>query len=263
MILATLGLVFDSRRLSEFGCGVAITSALFAVAALVRAQSGRRDVALRRPPRHPRRPDRVACRVPAHGGRRAGLPWLWLPPAHCRLRRAHRARRLRPRLWRLSPRPNRFRHVGHRGLLGRCASGAGPARVRPRDDPNGRAGLPLGLHLGGNWVQASVLRLGPTDAPPSALFTAPLTTTQAQQLWSPDLLPHVPYLFVMTTTAILVAFWGIDASERIDPRTSAGSSQLRRDSECGADYPPLRRLRLSARRGRVCGSRRLTRRMDG
>ena len=53
-----------------------------------------------------------------------------------------------------------------------------------------------------------MLRLGPTEATPSALFTASLTTTQAQELWSPDLLPHVPYLFVMTIAVMLVAFWG-------------------------------------------------------
>jgi membrane protease YdiL (CAAX protease family) len=35
--LATLGLSIDSRRLQEFACGVAITSALFAAAALARA----------------------------------------------------------------------------------------------------------------------------------------------------------------------------------------------------------------------------------
>jgi membrane protease YdiL (CAAX protease family) len=76
----------------------------------------------------------------------------------------------------------------------------------------GGLALPLGLHLGGNWIQASVLRFaGPTEVAPSALFTASLTTNQARELWSPDLLPHVPYLLAMVVSVIIVARWNSPA----------------------------------------------------
>lgn len=45
------------------------------------------------------------------------------------------------------------------------------------------------------------------DGPPFALFTARLTTTQAEQLSAPDVMPHVPYLSVMVLVVIVVALW--------------------------------------------------------
>ena len=205
--LSALGLAWNSRRLREFAYGVTITSVLFAAAALARAVwIG------------------AAWRfegVPGVLGALLGLPAAFLLMAAEELI---------------------FRGYGFRQLIAACGSrttlvisalafgvyhlaqtgfgmwgiGAfwvvalpalggvvfGLAMIR-----TGGWALPLGLHLGGNWIQASVLRFaGPTEGRPSALFTASLTTTQAQALGSPDLLPHVPYLFVMGVAVILVLF---------------------------------------------------------
>jgi len=64
--------------------------------------------------------------------------------------------------------------------------------------------LPLGLHLGGNWVQSSVAGFAPsalpTDAPIQALWRIPITIHDVRVLTAPDLVPHLPYM-----TAIVVA----------------------------------------------------------
>lgn len=75
--------------------------------------------------------------------------------------------------------------------------------------PAGRwAYVVTGLVLLLGITRLALWRLGgPTEGPPSTLFTAPLTTAQAQALWSPDVLPHVPYLVVMVLSAIVVALW--------------------------------------------------------
>jgi membrane protease YdiL (CAAX protease family) len=65
--------------------------------------------------------------------------------------------------------------------------------------------LPIGLHLGGNWVQASVLSFQPRgDASPAALWTASLTETQAQTLYAPELAAHLPFIVAMLIAAIAV-----------------------------------------------------------
>ena len=81
---------------------------------------------------------------------------------------------------------------------------------------SGGLALPIGLHLGGNWVQASVFGFGAAGgSPSSALFTAPLTPPQLQVLTAPDLLPHLPYLLALATiAALLVARWPREASLR-------------------------------------------------
>jgi uncharacterized protein len=86
-------------------------------------------------------------------------------------------------------------------VLGGLVLGAAMIRTR------GLA-LPLGLHLGGNWVQAGVMGLGaPGGVPPGALFTAALTPHQVHALTAPDLLPHLPYLLALAAMSFLVAAW--------------------------------------------------------
>lgn len=71
---------------------------------------------------------------------------------------------------------------------------------------SGGLALPIGLHLGGNWVQASVVGLGSfPDAPVTAMWIAPLTAAQAQALYAPDLPRHVPYLLAIILAASLLA----------------------------------------------------------
>lgn len=206
--LAALGLGFDSRRLREFGCGVAITSVLFAAAALARA---------------------VWIGATWHFEGLAGIlaALIGLPVAFllmageelvfrgygfrqliaaCGARTALVFSALAFGVYHLAQTGFAMWGIGALWVVALPALGGlvfGLALIR-----TGGLALPLGLHLGGNWIQASVLRLGgPAEGAPSALFTAPLTTTQAQELWSPDLLPHVPYLFVMVLAAIVVALW--------------------------------------------------------
>ena len=80
---------------------------------------------------------------------------------------------------------------------------------------NGLA-LPIGLHLGGNWVQASVLSFqSHGDAPPATLWTARLTDTQLQTLYAPELVTHLPFIVVMVMAAIAVR-----SALRSQPRTA-------------------------------------------
>lgn len=82
--------------------------------------------------------------------------------------------------------------------------------------------LPLGLHLGGNWVQASVLGLGVAPgAQTPALWTAALTPAQAHTLVAPDALPHLPYLIALVAAAWLVARWPAAHSHRPLPELAA------------------------------------------
>jgi uncharacterized protein len=63
---------------------------------------------------------------------------------------------------------------------------------------SGGLSLPIGLHLGGNWVQASVLSFaGSSGSGPRALWTAQLSDVQQQYLFAPDLAPHLPYIITM------------------------------------------------------------------
>ncbi len=64
--------------------------------------------------------------------------------------------------------------------------------------------LPIGLHLGGNWVQASVLSFQPdADVLPMTLWTAPVTNLQSQSLYAPDMGTHVPYIAAMFVATML------------------------------------------------------------
>jgi CAAX protease family protein len=203
--LAALGLPGDSRRWREFALGVTITSILFAAAALARAYW-------------------VGASWNFEGlpGMRAaliGLPIAFLLMASEELVfRGYGFRQLiaacgAPMALIISSLAFGFYHLAQTGF-GMWGIGAfwvvalpalggfvfGVAMIR-----SGGLALPLGLHLGGNWVQASVFRLGAQpDGAPAALFSAPLTTTQTQQLWSPDLPAHLPYLLVVATAAFLI-----------------------------------------------------------
>ncbi len=65
--------------------------------------------------------------------------------------------------------------------------------------------LPIGLHLGGNWVQASVLSFQPgADAVPAALWTSQISDVQQRLLFAPDLAPHTPFLAAMLLAALSV-----------------------------------------------------------
>jgi membrane protease YdiL (CAAX protease family) len=54
--------------------------------------------------------------------------------------------------------------------------------------------LPIGLHLGGNWVQASVLSFQPHGVPASAVWTAQVSGADAQILFAPEFLAHLPFM---------------------------------------------------------------------
>jgi len=221
--LRDLGLTLDIRRLREFAFGVAVTAVLFAGCALVRAAW-------------------VGASWRFEGTAGLGAALVALPIAFLLMApeelvfRGYGFRQLTaaygPRVTiAVSALAFGVYHLAQTGF-GMWGIGAfwvvalpalggivfGMAMVQT----NGLA-LPLGLHLGGNWVQASVFRLGgPTDGAATALFTAPVTSAQAQILWSPDPLPHVPYLVMMAGAAILVARWRTSArADRLGAATTS------------------------------------------
>lgn len=70
---------------------------------------------------------------------------------------------------------------------------------------NGLA-LPIGLHLGGNWVQASVVSfrsLSDTSSPVT-LWTARVPDIELGSLYAPDLAPHVPFIATMILAMVAV-----------------------------------------------------------
>jgi membrane protease YdiL (CAAX protease family) len=206
--LAAVGLTLDSRRGLEFACGFVATSVLFAGVALMRASSVE-----------------ATWHFSGAGAFQAaviGVPVAFVLMASeelvfrgygfrqlvvaCGPRAAVVASALVFGIYHLAQTGFRFWGIGAFWVIALPALGGlvfGVAMIRT----NGLA-LPLGLHLGGNWVQASVLSFAPLgDGQPTALFVAPLTSTQAQQLWSPDLLPRAPYLVAMAVAGLLVALW--------------------------------------------------------
>ena len=73
---------------------------------------------------------------------------------------------------------------------------------------SGGLALPIGLHLGGNWVQASVAGFSPVGAVGGseqvrALWRIPLMETDVQQLTAPDLLVRLPYITALGIAALL------------------------------------------------------------
>jgi membrane protease YdiL (CAAX protease family) len=69
--------------------------------------------------------------------------------------------------------------------------------------------LPIGLHMGGNWVQASVAVFGPQAGPgadaTAGLWRIPISASDVQILTAPDLLPRLPLLIAFATAAVLTA----------------------------------------------------------
>jgi len=73
---------------------------------------------------------------------------------------------------------------------------------------SGGLALPIGLHLGGNWVQASVAGFSPVGAVGGseqvrALWRIPLLETDVQLLTAPDLLVRLPYITAIGIAALL------------------------------------------------------------
>jgi len=71
---------------------------------------------------------------------------------------------------------------------------------------SGGLALPIGLHLGGNWVQASlagfsVLTGVEASQPPQALWRIPITNGDVQWLTAPDVLPRLPYFVAIALAA--------------------------------------------------------------
>jgi CAAX protease family protein len=65
--------------------------------------------------------------------------------------------------------------------------------------------LPIGLHLGGNWVQAAVLSFRPQpDAGPLAAWTAYLNESQQWALNGPDLPSHLPFIVTMFLAVVVL-----------------------------------------------------------
>ena len=69
----------------------------------------------------------------------------------------------------------------------------------------GGLALPTGLHLGGNWVNASVFGLAVPEG--SALWTAPLDAAQISFLTAPDVVPRLPYITAVVLLLVIVARW--------------------------------------------------------
>lgn len=72
---------------------------------------------------------------------------------------------------------------------------------------SGGLALPIALHLGGNWVQASVAVFSPladTSAVPvvQAMWRIPIGPTDAQWLTAPDVLQRLPYVLAVALAAL-------------------------------------------------------------
>ena len=74
---------------------------------------------------------------------------------------------------------------------------------------SGGLALPIGLHLGGNWVQASVAVFGPHALPGAGAAAAAAVAEfrsarrDVQVLTAPDVLPHLPLLLAFAIAAAL------------------------------------------------------------
>jgi CAAX protease family protein len=83
---------------------------------------------------------------------------------------------------------------------------------------NGLA-LPLGLHLGGNWVQASVAGFDASTAPGAvqALWRIPISIDDFRLLTAPDLIPRFPHVAAMALLA-LATWYYLRARNRLGAR---------------------------------------------
>ncbi len=68
--------------------------------------------------------------------------------------------------------------------------------------------LPIGLHWGGNWVQAQVAVFQPTGqaaaAPVAGVWRIPVTAADVQALTAPDLSARLPYLVALALCALAI-----------------------------------------------------------
>ena len=65
--------------------------------------------------------------------------------------------------------------------------------------------LPLGLHLGGNWIQASVVSFTPlTGSETSGVWHVPISVSKFQLLAAPDFAARLPYLLALAITVMVV-----------------------------------------------------------
>jgi hypothetical protein len=71
----------------------------------------------------------------------------------------------------------------------------------------GGLALPIGLHLGGNWIQASVAAFSPASTPAAepiqAFWRIPISAADVQLLTAPDILPNLPHLVAFGMAAVL------------------------------------------------------------
>jgi membrane protease YdiL (CAAX protease family) len=79
---------------------------------------------------------------------------------------------------------------------------------------SGGLALPIGLHWGGNWIQASVAGFSSPAEPTRALWQIPISASDFQRLTAPDFLVHLPYLAAMATGIGLIWYW-LRATQRM------------------------------------------------
>jgi uncharacterized protein len=77
---------------------------------------------------------------------------------------------------------------------------------------SGGLALPIGLHLGGNWVQLSVAVFAPQAArvateTTAGLWRIPISASDVQVLMAPDVLARLPMLMAFAIAAALTARW--------------------------------------------------------
>ncbi len=73
----------------------------------------------------------------------------------------------------------------------------------------GGLSLPIGLHWGGNWVQAGIAGFSPVDDLTSSqtLWRIPITAADFRLLMAPDLIPRLPYFAAIAIGAALVGIF--------------------------------------------------------
>jgi membrane protease YdiL (CAAX protease family) len=78
--------------------------------------------------------------------------------------------------------------------------------------------LPIGLHLGGNWVQASVagFHVGPAAGAVDAVWRIPITTSDVHVITAPDVAVRLPYLAALALAAVVT--WVLLTLERGERR---------------------------------------------
>jgi membrane protease YdiL (CAAX protease family) len=76
---------------------------------------------------------------------------------------------------------------------------------------SGGLALPFGLHLGGNWVQASIAVMSPAPSTEvTSMWRIPITSDDVTRLTTPDVLPRLPF-FVMIACAVALTVWFLRA----------------------------------------------------